>query len=120
MLHADKPLRRRTEDDRCLVAPAMRIAVLNFLQVQQVTASLDRFDHHVIGLPYKQAANQRRTGGELAIVGDRAVIRQFVFLPDEIVIQTVRWSGVYQAGTGFCGNVSTADDGHETIVKGML
>src|SRR6266481_3484289 len=42
LFHANEPLRRGAEDDGRLVAPTVRIAVLQFFQMQQMTDCLQR------------------------------------------------------------------------------
>ena len=61
LLHADEPLRSRAEDDRRLVAPAMRIAVLESFFVQQRAALLQDCDHVFVRFEDVLAFEQRRT-----------------------------------------------------------
>ncbi len=72
---------------------------------------MQRVCHDIVGFPHQQpAADQRQTGGELAVVADRIVGRQIVFLADEIIVQAVRRRGMHQAGTRFERDMLAADD----------
>src|SRR5690606_36082925 len=61
LIHADEPLRGRTEDDWRLVTPAARIAVLHLLNVQQGTAGAQHVDYDVVRFKDVDTV-QRRVG----------------------------------------------------------
>lgn len=61
LIHADEPLRGRTEDDWRLVTPAARIAVLHFFNVQQRAAGAQHVDNNVVRFEDVDAV-QRRVG----------------------------------------------------------
>ncbi len=65
VLHADKPLSGCTEYDRCLVTPAMRVAVLDSFTFKQSTAAFQFLENQWIGFPDSlagQLANRHRRG----------------------------------------------------------
>ncbi len=116
VLHADEPLRRGAEDDRRLVPPAVRVAVLDSFLFQQSTARFQFLQHQRVGFPDRPAGQfadrqRRRRGDEAAVVADRVVHRQAVLAADVVVVDTVRRGGVHQAGAGLGGDVRAADDG---------
>ena len=82
LVHADEPLRRGAEDHRRLVAPAMRIAVLDLLVLEQPAAALELLDEHFAALVHLQAGDERRALAEAAVAHHRVVDRQAVFLAD--------------------------------------
>ena len=80
----------------------MRVAVLHFFHVQQMAAGLQRIQHDVVRLPHEHAsqrriADRRCCRDELAVVADRVVVRQAVFLTDEIIVQAVCGRGVHRS-----------------------
>ncbi len=78
LIHADEPLRRGAEDQRRLVAPAMRVAVPQRLLVQQRTSALELLHHDGIGVVDAQTSHQRRVGDEAAVRPHRIDHRQAV------------------------------------------
>ena len=122
VLHADEPLRRGAEDDRRLVAPAVRVAVLDFLGFEQSTATVEFLQHQRIGFPDRLAGQLAHRQGrgvaeETAIIPHRIIDRQAVFLADREVVRAMRRRGVHQAGTGFGRDVGAADDGHVAVLE---
>ena len=85
-----------------------------------MTAGLQYIDHHIVGLPHEQATDQRRAGDELAVVADRVVGRQIVFLADKVVVQAVRRRGMHQPGTRFQRDMLAADDRHGALMERVL
>ena len=70
-VHGDEPLRGGAEDDRRLVAPAVRITVGQRGGMQQFPARLERLNHVFVGLEYMFAGEQLGVGEELAVAADR-------------------------------------------------
>ncbi len=101
LIHADKPLRRGTEDDWRFVAPAVWIAVMQFFNVQQCAFLTQQLNDHVVGLKDVNAI-QTRPGArqECAIRANRVSGFNAIFLADHIVIRAVAWRGMYRTGTG--------------------
>src|ERR1700742_1079529 len=62
LFHADEPLRSRAEDQRCLVTPAMGIAVAIGLVMSQPATLLQHFDDREDGLFHFQTSKQRSVG----------------------------------------------------------
>ena len=125
VFHADEPLRRGAEDDRRLVAPAVRVAVLDFLGFEQSTAAFEFLQHQRVGFPDRLAGQfadrqRRRIAEETAVVADRVIHRQAVFLADVVVVHAVRRRGMHQAGAGFGRDVRAADDGHVAVLERVL
>ena len=52
LVHADEPLRRGAEDDRRLVAPAMRIAVTEWLMLEQHATLAEHIDDVLVRLEH--------------------------------------------------------------------
>ena len=122
VFHADEPLRRRPEDDRRLVAPAVRIAVADLLGLEQHAPGFQFLQHQRVGFPNRLAGDladrqRRHVTEEPAIVADRVGHRQAVFLADHVVVHTMRRCGMHLAGTGFGGDVRTADDRHVAALE---
>src|SRR6185312_3912794 len=88
-IHADEPLRRGPEDDRRLVAPAMRVAVHEGLVMHQPAALPQRIEEHAVRLIDAQSRYERGVGEEAAVVGHRVDDGQPVALPDGEVLVTV-------------------------------
>ena len=82
LVHADEPLRRGAEDHRRLVAPAMRIAVLDRLVLEQAAARFELLDEHFTGFVHLHAGDEGRALTEAAVTHHRVVDRQAVFLAD--------------------------------------
>ena len=125
LLHADEPLWCGAEDDRGLVAPAMRIAVFEFFLMQQMSTRFHRLQHDVVGFPHEHARQWRSpgcrsSGDELAVVADRILVRQAVTLSDHIVVHAMRRCGMHKTGTGFQRDMLAADDGHDAIIEWVL
>ena len=115
VVHTDEPLRRGAEDDRRLVSPAVRVAVLDFFSLEQALAGFEFLQHQRVGFPNGLAGQLRdrqggRVGEELAVVADRVVHRQAINAADLVVVGTVRRGGVHEAGTGFERDVLAADE----------
>ena len=98
----------------------MRITVLHFFQMQQMPAGLQRSYHDIVGFPDKQSADQRQVGGKLAVIADRIVGRQIVFLTGEIIIKAMRRRSVHQAGARFQRDMAATNYRHATVIKWML
>ena len=120
LIHGHKPLRRRTENQRRFMTPAMRVAVFNFRQLDQIAAVFQRLDHRLVGLAHMQATHHRQIIAEQAVIQHRADRVQVVLLAYHKVVGTMARGGVYQAGTRVGGDVLTEDDRHLGLQEGML
>src|SRR6202035_3165532 len=67
-IHADEPLRGRAEDERALVAPAMRIAVLVGRMLEEPGALLEHRDNVRVRIPNGFAFKERRARHKAAVV----------------------------------------------------
>jgi hypothetical protein len=112
LVHRDEPLRGGAECDRRLVPPAMRVAVRQLRERQQVTARAQHLDQHVVGLPHMQAGEfgamrRRRRWQVHATAIDRIELRsgilfdQAVFLRDREVFLAVAGRGMHGTGAVF-------------------
>ena len=118
--HAQEPLRRRAEDHRRLVAPAMRIAVAVRLVVDQFSGLLDRLDDLRVRVENRESFEERRADDKAAVVPDRVVDRQVVAPAHLVVVGAVAGRRVDGAGAGIEGHVLAEDHGHLTFVEWML
>ncbi len=121
LIHADKPLRGRTEDDRSLVTPAARIAVLHFFNVQQRAVVTQHVDDDVVGFEDVDAVQGRvRPGQVRAVRANRVSDLQTVFQADSVVVRAVATGGMHRTGTCFQGDVFAQNRWHIEIEKRML
>ncbi len=120
LLHAEEPLRRRAEDHRRLVAPAMRIAVAVRLEVHEPPFLAQRFDDLRVGVENAQTLEQRRARDEAPVVADRVVDRQVVAPAHLVVVGTMAGRGVHGAGAGVERHVRAEDHGHLALVERVL
>ena len=112
-IHTDKPLTRRAVNQRGFVAPAVGIAVFDFVACQKVTGFFQPLQDDGIRFPNAHACDARRFADVSAFGVDRVVKLDAVFVADGVVLQTVSGGGVHQAGTGIGGNVFAVE--HEDI-----
>ena len=59
-VHAGEPLRGRAIDDRCLVAPAVHVAVIEHHQLEQRAGFFELGTDRLGGFPDRQAAEERQ------------------------------------------------------------
>jgi hypothetical protein len=115
VIDADEPLIHRAENDRCLAAPAMRVAVMIIFLVQERVADAEfvddgdvgvalamffenRFADHFLG--HLIFARQVVRVGEFAIVIDGRIDRQADGTPEQIVLHAVAGCDVDETGAG--------------------
>ena len=115
LAHGNEPLGGAAENDRRLVAPAVRVAVGDGLQRHQGAALFQGVDHRLVGLAHVQAADHRQVLPEQAVVLHRAVHFQAVLLADDKVVFTVARRGMHAAGTGVGGDVVTKNHRHLAV-----
>ena len=110
LIHADEPLRGRTEDDRGLVTPAARIAVLHFFNVQQRAAGAQHVDDDVVRFEDVDTV-QRRVGARQirSVRANRVSDFQTVLQADVVVVRTVATGGMHRTGTRFQRHVVAQD-----------
>ena len=109
LIHADEPLRRRPENHRSLVTPAMRIAVLEW-HVLHEAATLAHEGNECSSafidfLPF----DDRRAWQEATIATDRILDGQAVALTHGEVFLAVRGCRVYGTGAGIERDVFSQD-----------
>ncbi|MNM88777.1 hypothetical protein D3C81_1010000 [compost metagenome] len=120
LVHRDEPLRRGAEHHRRLVAPAMRVAVLDLDECQQRTGGAQRIDDQRLRLPQVHAGQLDLTGRRRrrqihATTIDRidlasvVLIHQPVLLADHEILLTVTGRGMHRTGTVFVGDVVTVE-----------
>ena len=120
LIHAHKPLRGRTEDDRRLVAPAMRIAVTQLGVLEQRLFFGQQFDDLGIGFPHGHAGKARHGADEPAVIGNGVINRQLVLEADLIVVHAVCRCGMHKAGTAFGRHMLAEYPRHLTVEEGMI
>ena len=118
--HRHKPLRRGAEDHRALVAPAMRIAVLVGLVVQQHAALAEKLDDRPVGLQHELSCHEGRVVHEHAARVHRIQYAETVSLAHVIVIETMTRGGMHGARAGLCGDMGAQHHRHLPLEKRML
>ena len=98
LVHRDKPLRRRTENDRLMTAPAVRVGMFDFTGGDQKSVGLKFIYDIRIRLGHELSAEMFHLGFENASVIHGIVGVQPVFLPDDIVLLTVAGCRVHTSG----------------------
>ncbi|MNS82759.1 hypothetical protein D3C72_1165130 [compost metagenome] len=110
LIHADEPLWGRTEDDRRLVTPAARIAVLHLLNVQQRAAGAQHVDDNVVSFEDVDTVQRRVSARQVRTVRtDRVSDFQTVFQADVVVVRAVATGGMYRTSTRFQSDVIAQD-----------
>ena len=102
-IHADKPLGRGAVDQRRLVAPAVHVAVLNALMLEQRAHFLQLGDDGRVGLPDKLATEERQILNVDTVALHRAedvIVVHAVLLAGAEVVFTIGRGGVNDTGTG--------------------
>src|SRR5687768_17013278 len=98
-IHGDKPLRRRTENDRCSMPPAVRVTVLKFFGLQQESVLFQFLDNDVIGFPDRKTADKRYVVEKPAISAHRIFNRQAIFLTNDVVVDAMRRGSMHSTGS---------------------
>src|SRR6185436_20766126 len=119
LFHADEPLRSRAEDDRRLVAPAMRIAVLERFLVQQRAMLLQHSDHMLVRFEHVLACEQRRAFNEATVAADWIVDLELVLHANGVVFLAVPGRGVHQARARIQRDVIAEHDRNSALVERM-
>ena len=101
------------------MAPAMRIAVLLAVRVNQNALFSQVFDHAIATLLHVHATDHREVLGEGSVVLHRAQILDAVALADHKVFQTIGRRRVNTARTGFERDVIPIEHGHR-VTPGRL
>ena len=123
-IHTDKPLRGGAEDDRSLVPPAMRIAVLQLHFGQQATVVTQAGEHLRIGIPDTEPGQRfrwqrQRLLQKATIIAHRVFNRQPIFFANVEVIHAVRRGSVYQTRTRIGSHMFATNDRHILAVERM-
>ncbi len=113
MVDAHEPLLGRQKDQRILAAPAMRIAMRQFLRMQQ-RADLAQLCHYrIVRLEDVLSRPLSPIGREHSPGVDRGERLQPVLCAHHEIFIAVTRSGMHQAGAGVCGDVVAE---HQTAV----
>ncbi len=118
-IHAGEPLRGRAVDDRRLVPPAVHVAVLVAVRVEQVARGLQRLDDARIRVPDRQAAEQRQPAGIDAVAHHRAqdvLVAHAVRLAGLEVLDAVGRRRMDDAGAGIGGHIVAEVDRRGALV----
>ena len=120
-IHAHKPLRRGTVDDRRFVAPAVHVAMFDRDMRHQRTHFAQFFDDMGVGFPNHLAAKERQVVNVNAIALHRVehVVKLHAMLTTgDKVIHAIRGGGVNDtSATHLRLDVLCQIDGRETIVE---
>ena len=119
-VHADKPLVGGAINQRCLMAPAVHVAVHDFAAGQQVAGNGNGVEDLVLSFPNIQAAEERQRGGILTVALDRVqdlVVGEACALAGNVVIHTVGRSRVNNTGTGSGLDVVGEQNRGEAVVE---
>ena len=119
-IHLNKPLLGGAENHRIVAAPAMRIAVRDFLLADEHVALLQQLDDDGIRFEHSLALVFRQAFDEAAVVVLRGVGFQPIFLASPEVVRAVAWSGVHDAAALIERHVIGEYTGNLRIEKRML
>jgi len=110
LIHADEPLRCGAKNHRCLVAPTMRIGMVDGRVFEQSAALHEHLDHMRIGIEYQLARKQRRRRQKSPVAADRIIDFQVVAPADDVVLEAMARRGVHGARSGIEFDVVRSDD----------
>ena len=116
--HADKPLGRCTEDDRGLVPPTMRIAVLERFVAQENAALKQGRDDVIISLKDMLACKHRCVRVVDTITADRVIHLEVVALTHIEVFKPVCRRSMDAASACLGGHMIAQNDRHGRLIKG--
>ena len=122
LVHADEPLRGCAVDQRGLMAPAVHIAVLDSLVLEQRADFFQLGDDGRIGLPDKLAAKERQVTDIHAVALHRAedvVIAHAVAFAGTEVVLTIGRRRVHHASAGAQLNVVSQIDRGKALIERM-
>ena len=122
LVHTDEPLRRGAVDQRRLVPPAVHVAVLDRLVLEQRADLGELFDDRRVGLPDELAAEERQVRDVDTVALHRAenvVILHAVVLAGAEVVLAVGRRRVDDTGTGTGFHVVGQVDRGEALVERM-
>ncbi len=112
LVEADEPLGRGAEDQRRLVPPAMGVAVLELLSVQQAPVLAQQLHDAAVALVDVHAREQGRAGHVHATSVHGIVHRELVAEAGLVVVLAMGRRRVHGARAGIEGDVVGKDDGH--------
>ena len=104
-----EPLRRRSEDDRILASPAVRIFVLYYLGRKERARFFHIVKYRLIGLFVVHSGELSGVGGLVAAVVDRNDYLHVVLLTDKVVVSTESGSDMNATGTAVHRDVLCVD-----------
>ena len=115
--HTDKPLRGRSENNRCFVPPAVRVAVLVRFMCEQPSSCLQLGDNFIVRsenmLPFEDGC-----AGKVNTVATHGIVYlQIIDFANFKIFQTVCRSGMYTAGAGFCRHMATQHERNFYVIK---
>src|SRR6185436_10399117 len=103
-----------------LVPPAMRVAVVIRLEMDQPSPLAQRLDDLRVRIEHREAFEQRRARDEAAVVADRVVDRQAVAPAHLVIIRAVAGRRVHGPGAGVERHVIAEDHGYFALVERVL
>ena len=119
MIDADEPLLGREKNQRIVASPAMRIAVREFLRMQQRADGAQFLDDRIIRLEDVQPFPLATVAREYSAAVDRRERRQSVLLADNEILVAVSGRGMHEAGAGVGGDVLGVHQLHVARQKRM-
>jgi len=122
LVHANEPLRGGAVDQRCLVPPAVHVAVLDGFVLEQRADFTQFLDDGRVGLPDELAAEERQVRHVDAVTLHRAenvVVLHAVVLAGTEVVLAIGRRGVDDAGAGAGFHVFGQVHRREALVEGM-
>ena len=113
LLHRCKPLRAGAINDRCLVPPAVHVAVIVRFALEQRASLFELLNDLRVRVPDREAAEKRQRLGVLAIThhgGEDVLVHHAVRFARVEVFDAVSGGRVDDAGAGVEGDVITEVD----------
>ena len=120
LLHADEPLRGSPKNQGCLMAPAVRVAMVVGRVRQQPASLTKQFDNTRVRFEHLLARHIQRAFDEAAIASHRVVHWQAVLLPYLEVFHAVARCGVHAARARVERYMVAKNDRHHTLEERVV
>ena len=120
LIKTDKPLGSGPKNQRRAVAPAMGVALVIGIPIQQTSLLGQHLENRVCRLINMLTFEQRCAGQIDAVAAHRVIDLQFVGDPRCKVIFTVAGGDMHRTGTGIQGDEISGDDAYPAPGKGMI